>query len=106
MRTTTLLVVRLLYACRTSLFCCLGRRKNTCINLCRCCAQGEELGVLRGVEHLGGGAGLAGAGVAVEVVLALDLEVLLPWNSWAVPTNTSDVRMPYAHCTHVVRTCK
>ena len=105
-RTTTLLVVRDLYACRTSLFCCLGRRKNTCINLCRCCAQGEELGVLRGVEHLGGGAGAAGADVAVEVVLALDLGRLLPLLDWAVPTNTSDVRMSYAYLTHVVRTCK
>ena len=49
---------------------------------------------------------LAGAGVAVEVVLALDLEIVLPLHSWAVPTNTSDVRMSYALCTHVVRTCK
>ena len=60
----------------------------------------------RGVEHLGGSAGAAGADVAVEVVLALDLGRLLPLLDWAVPTNTSDVRMSYALCTHVVRTCK
>ena len=44
--------------------------------------------------------------MAVEVVLALDLGRLLPLLDWAVPTNTSDVRMTYALCTHVVRTCK